>query len=341
MEPIDMNFLKQLSESTPEPVALDGQLITVQEPDGVLSSPLLVNPGIAHVDLSAWLLQQRDWIDQNLSKYGGILFRGFNLQTTEAFQKAFASISANPLHYTNRTSPRTAVFEHIYTSTDYPADQHIRMHTESSYAATWPSRIAFFCLIAPAEGGETPVADVRKVFQALKKETIKKFEEKKVMYVRNMNKGIGLSWQEVYQTSDRETVEAYLKEQHISFEWKSEDHLRIWWVKPAVRKHPSTGEWIWFNHAYFYHKINLDPDLVEFVAEEDLPFTARYGDGSAIEDEVIKEVDQAYSNTNKLFTWQKGDLLLLDNMLMAHGRQPFAGERKILVAMGDPINESL
>lgn len=338
---MDMNFLKQLSESVPAPVNLNDQLITVQEPDRTRSAPLMVTPGIAHVDLAGWLSGHQDWTDQQLRKYGGVLFRGFDLQTTEAFQKAFAGISASPLHYTNRTSPRTAVFEHIYTSTDYPSDQKILMHTESSYAVTWPSKIAFFCLQPPASGGETPVADVRKVFQALSPETIRKFEEKKVMYIRNMNKGIGLSWQEVYQTADKKTVEAYLQEQHMAFEWKNEDHLRIWWVKPALRKHPLTDEWIWFNHAYFYHKTNLEPDLVEFIAEEDLPFTARYGDGSPIEDEVIKDVDKAYESTITLFPWQKGDLLLLDNMLMAHGRQPFTGSRKILVAMGDPMNETL
>jgi hypothetical protein len=35
------------------------------------------------------------------------------------------------------------------------------------------------------------------------------------------------------------------------------------------------------------------------------------------------------------FDWQKGDVILLDNMLVAHARDPFEGPRKIVVAMGD------
>jgi alpha-ketoglutarate-dependent taurine dioxygenase len=32
--------------------------------------------------------------------------------------------------------------------------------------------------------------------------------------------------------------------------------------------------------------------------------------------------------------WQKGDVALLDNMKISHGRMPFEGDRRILVAMG-------
>jgi alpha-ketoglutarate-dependent taurine dioxygenase len=34
------------------------------------------------------------------------------------------------------------------------------------------------------------------------------------------------------------------------------------------------------------------------------------------------------------FRWERGDVLLLDNYLVAHGRNPYEGPRKILVAMG-------
>jgi hypothetical protein len=40
------------------------------------------------------------------------------------------------------------------------------------------------------------------------------------------------------------------------------------------------------------------------------------------------------------FPWQKGDILLLDNMLVAHGRAPYAGPRKVVVAMAEPVSLS-
>jgi CheY-like chemotaxis protein len=58
--------------------------------------------------------------------------------------------------------------------------------------------------------------------------------------------------------------------------------------------------------------------------------------GSPIEAQVIEELRQAYSEETITFPWQQGDILMLDNMLVAHGRAPYAGDRKILVSMGQP-----
>lgn len=338
MASLDQNLLQSLLQAKPELIALKDELVTITDPPSIGNFPVLIQPRMEHVDLADWIRQNKSTVEQKRQRFGGILFRGFAIPSVEAFQKAFSQVTAQPLHYTNRTSPRTLVNDHVYTSTDHPADQYIKMHTESSYAPAWPLSIGFFCFQPSVTGGETPIADVRQVYQKLKPATIETFRQKEVMYVRNMRKGIGLSWQEVYQTDDKAVVEAFLKKEGMSFEWITEDHLRVKWVRSAIRKHPTTGEWIWFNHAYFYHKISLDPTLLSMVAEADLPFTVYFGDGSVIEDQIIQEIEEAYAQSLIVFPWQKGDFLLLDNMLMAHGRNPFTGERKILVAMGDPIH---
>ncbi len=334
----DQSLLQNLLQTQPETITLGANPVTVTDPVTVGHFPVCIQPAIEYVAVADWIRQNKEIVAQKRKQYGAILFRGFALDSAETFEKAFAEVTQQPLLYTNRTSPRTLVNAHVYTSTDHPADQYILMHTESSYAPSWPLTIGFFCLTPSITGGETPIADVRKVYQLLRPETIAKFEEKQVMYVRNMRKGIGLSWQQVYQTDSRAEVEAKLTQDQMSFEWVSDDHLRVRWVRPAVRKHPVTDEWIWFNHAYFYHKKSLDANLVACVAEEDLPFTTYYGDGSRIADDVVDEITAAYQKCLLVFPWQKGDFLLLDNMLMAHGRNPFSGERKILVAMGDAMS---
>ncbi|HEX4955005.1 MAG TPA: TauD/TfdA family dioxygenase [Thermoanaerobaculia bacterium] len=62
------------------------------------------------------------------------------------------------------------------------------------------------------------------------------------------------------------------------------------------------------------------------------------GDGSPFEDEVSAELEAAYRDPMVLFPWRKGDVLLLDNMLVAPARAPFKGPRKIAVSMAEPVS---
>jgi alpha-ketoglutarate-dependent taurine dioxygenase len=161
------------------------------------------------------------------------------------------------------------------------------------------------------------------------------------MHVRNFGTGFGLSWQTVFQTSDKEEVERYCLQAGIRYEWGDEERLQIRQVRPAVAQHPRTGEWLWFNHATFFHVSTLEPTIRErMLAEfrsEDLPNNTYYVDGSEIEASVMDELREAYLRELVQFTWERGDVLMLDNMLTAHARRPFVGERKILVAMAEPF----
>lgn len=300
--------------------------------------PLVIAAGNKDVDLSAWMRENRAELRQLLRKCGGILFRGFGIRSAGDFKALVTRWSDRPMEYFDQTSPRSLVDDAVYTSTDYPPDQRIKMHNELSYAHRWPLEIFFFC-VRPAEaGGETPIADCRKVLSKLSKRTLEKFSAKGVMYVRNMIDGLGLSWQRVYQTDDPAKVNAHCTRNGISFAWKGEDHLKTVWTRPAVREHPVTGEATWFNHAYFYNILSTNPLLLDLVDDKDeLPFNTYYGDGSEIEPEVIEEIGGAFDATRVTFKWEMGDLLLLDNMLTAHGRSSYTGQRKVLVSMCEPV----
>jgi alpha-ketoglutarate-dependent taurine dioxygenase len=305
--------------------------------------PLVISP-TAQLDLFAWLQQNSALLRSLMETHGAVLLRGFGVETVDMFNRFVLAVAPNMLEYKERSSPRHKVEANIYTSTDYPAHQSIFFHNENSYQYTWPMKIFFYCHVPAVEGGETPIADVRKVYRRLSPAISKRFEEKHCMYVRNFDEALGLSWQEVFQTNDRQQVEEHCRVNYISCEWKENNRLRTRAVRPAIAVHPRTGEPVWFNHAAFFHVSTLDPSIREgllaAMPESDLPANSYYGDGSVIEPDVIEEIRSAYYAEAITFPWQKNDILAVDNMLVAHSRNPFAGERKILVGMAEPYSRS-
>lgn len=303
--------------------------------------PLVITPGEISIDLAAWAADNKEQISSYLTRHGAILFRGFGLSDAVEFERMISVVSDGSLPYQERSSPRTQVNGNIYTSTDYPPDHSIFLHNEQSYNSTFPSKIFFFCVTPAAQGGATPLADCRRVLQRIPAEIALRFMERKIQYVRNFGNGLGLSWQIAFQTADPAQVEAYCEGNDIDLEWKRDGGLRVRSIRPAVVRHPRSGEQAWFNHCTFFHISTLQAvigeTLAHHMAESELPTNTYYGDGSPIEADVLNKLREAYRAEMTRFEWKAGDLLLLDNMLTAHGRDPFTPPRKILVGMADPL----
>ena len=269
---------------------------------------------------------------------GATLLRGFELGSEQGFQDVVGAVTPALLQYDYASTPRSRRLGRIYTSTEYPAHQTIPLHNEMSYCARWPATLWFACLQPAKSGGDTPIADARRVFQRLDGSLRGQFDRRNgVRYVRNYGTGLDLSWQQAFDTRDRHVVEAYCRGQGIAFEWKRDDVLKTVQVCPSTTAHPRTGELVWFNQAHLFHPSALDREtravLLEVVEANDLPRNAYYGDGSPIEDSVLDEIRGAYAAEAMSFRWAAGDVLLIDNVLCAHGRTPFAGTRSVLVAM--------
>ena len=320
--------------------------VTHLQPEKTL--PLVIQPKLKDLNLPIWSENNRKFIKTNLLQYGGILFRGFDVNTQNDFEQFINSMCPQLMYYLEGATPRTQLSDKVYTSTEFPPEHSIALHNELSYVITWPMKIWFCCIQPPTQQGETPIADMRKVFQRISPQIKERFIEKGWMLVRNFGDGFGLPWQRSFRTNDQAVVEEYCRHAQIEIEWQDNNRLRTRQVRSAVAQHPDTGEMVWFNHIVFWHVSSLEPQfrerfLSEF-SEADLPYNTYYGDGSPIENSVIAEIREAYQQETIAFPWQKGDILMLDNMLVAHGRNPYSGPRKILTAMGEPfsrINNSL
>jgi alpha-ketoglutarate-dependent taurine dioxygenase len=231
-----------------------------------------------------------------------------------------------------------------YRSTPYPPDQAILFHNESSHLHRWPMKQWFFCLQAAREGGETPIVDCRTLYQRLRPEIRERFASKQLLYVRNFTPGFDVSWQDFFQTTEKSVVEERCRKDGIEFIWMEQDRLRTRQRCPAIMKHPKTGEPTFFNQIQLHHVSCLDSgvqdSLLAILGEEWLPRNVYYGDGSSIEEGIVSEMRELTRECAVQFAWQEHDILMVDNMLVAHGRQPFSGPRKIVVAMGEMVGQS-
>ncbi|WP_255006288.1 TauD/TfdA family dioxygenase [Roseovarius sp. M141] len=288
------------------------------------------------LSLEDWITSARRAFDQMVQAHGGVLFRGFDM-TQARFKTVVQSISDELLDYSFGSTPRSLVEAQVYTSTEYPCDQEIPLHNEMSYAARWPTRIWFYCDMPSNIGGATPIADSRRVYRSLPEEIRASFEEKGVLYVRRYDGLLDLSWQDSFRTTDPAVVEAECIRQGASFEWLGKDTLVTTLVRPATLVLERSEQRVWFNQANLFHTsalpLSVQAAIQSGFKESELPRAAYFGDGSAIAPDMVEYINKTYETCAYDVKWRRGDVLMLDNQRLAHGRRPFEGERRVLVAM--------
>ncbi|MGD9658762.1 MAG: TauD/TfdA family dioxygenase [Methylocystis sp.] len=283
-------------------------------------------------------------INSNMEKFremlllhGAILLRGFDV-TRDSFGAVVESLSGDRLDYIYRSTPRTSVADRIYTATNYPADREIPLHCEEAYQRNWPMLLAFYCERPADEGGETPLADMQKVTASIGLELVQRFRRRGVCYIRNYIDGVDLPWTDVFQTESRVEVERFCAIHDIEFDWRRDGTLHTAHICQGTALHPHSGDEVWFNQAHLFHVSSLGAsiaqDMIETFGLKGLPRNAVYGDGGEIAVEDLQSIQNAFEQERVTFRWQKNDVLLLDNMQVAHGRLRYSGHRSILVAMG-------
>jgi alpha-ketoglutarate-dependent taurine dioxygenase len=268
-----------------------------------------------------------------------LVFRGFGV-TADKRDEVMDLLLPNRLPYVYGNAPRMKVGKNVYTSSGYPPEFTVPPHNELPYAAQWPARVLFVCERAAASGGETPVVDGARWLESLDP-AVRAAYAGGIRYTHNLHYGLGpgKSWQETFETDDRDDVEEYLAGSGATWHWKSDGGLRIAQTRPSVVHHPVTGAEVWFNQSDQWHVRGYGDDmpaaLAEIMPEEELPKSVTFADGSPIPAEYVAHVrDRGFAAAVDV-SWQEGDLLLIDNVLVAHGRRPFKGQRRLLVAISD------
>ncbi len=302
--------------------------------------PCEITPASTGTDASghglATYLKTLSDLDEMLIREKALVFRGFNV-AAGTLDSVMDALLPSRLAYVHGNSPRSKVGENVYTSTEYPPQLTISMHNELSYAARCPSRLLFFCERAAETGGATPVVDGVRWLNSLDQEVRAAFADG-VRYTQNLHDGIGLgkSWQETFEADDRAAVEEYLAGADATWQWNDEG-LRISQVRAATVRHPVTGDEVWFSQFDQWHPAALGDAaaaaLARIMPQEEVPQSVTFADGTPIPGEYATHVRDMGLAAAIDVDWRTGDVLLIDNVLVGHGRRPFTGSRRVLVAM--------
>ena len=282
----------------------------------------------------------RDAVRSVVAEQGAMRIRGLELRDAADAEAVFRQLGTL-MTETEAFAPRTRYAPGVYSATKWPPNQPMCVHHELSYAYEVPSLMLFACLVTPAVGGATPLADGAAVLGALPRDLVERFERQGWLLVRNYNDDIGATIADVFGTNDRGAVERYCRANAIDFEWRDGGGLRTRQRGTAVVRHPLTGRRCWFNQIAFLNEWTLAPDVREYLVDvygpDAQPFNTRFGNGDPIGPDIVHVINETYEAHSVREPWQAGDLLVVDNIRTAHGREPFEGAREIVVAMADPV----
>lgn len=316
------------------------------------SLPIRIDPDLAkatgEVAPVEWASQNASQIKDIVSDAGVALIRGLDVNSPEIFRAVCKAIEPGLRPYTGGDSPRNGLGDQVYTSTEYDASLELLLHNELSYAGWSPSLVFFGCMLPSTTGGETQIADGRAIYDQMPPHIRDTFEQKGITYLQHLwdadgEPSVGKSWQETFETTDRNTAEGYLNASNMAWEW-TDFGLRTKAAKDAILIHPKTGQKCWWNQANQWHRdiagvktsfgASDDPRFDPVTAgEETLGNHVTYGDGSEISVDDLMTVSEISRSVEVAFPWEQGDVMVIDNILAMHGRKPFTGPRSIIVAM--------
>jgi alpha-ketoglutarate-dependent taurine dioxygenase len=292
-------------------------------------------------DPVSWVAEHRKALRAAVSEHGAVLVRGLGLRDADQVGAVFRRLANGLMTEREAFASRRIYSDGVYSSSTWPANQQMCMHHELSYRMEFPGLMLFACLSAPTSGGVTGVADAPTVLNALPVELVRRFEREGWLLTRNYNDEIGASYAQAFGTEDRGAVERYCRANAIEFEWQPDGGLRTRQRRSAIVRHPVTGQRCWFNQIAFLNEWTLDPEvreyLVDVYGEDGLPFNTRFGNGDPIGEDIVQLLNQVYEANTRREPWQAGDLMLVDNIRLAHSREAYEGQREILVGLADAV----
>ncbi len=311
-------------------------LRSVQSGDG----PVTVGADGAD-DPASWIGRYGGDLRALLHEHGAVLVTGLGVRSAQALAEVRDAFGAKPADLREQFAARSEFGAGVYSSPEWAPDREMCLHHEQSYAVTFPGLLLMACVSTPDTGGATLLGDTRQVIEHLPAELVSRFREQGWLLVRNFRPYFGLSWSDAYGHDTPTAVEHYCAVNVIGCQWQRDGTLHTAQRRAAIVRHPVTGQECWFNQIAFFSQWSIDVTerdiLLKTFGPSGIPFNTAYGNGETFSADEFTSLLDGYDAVLRRVQWEAGDLLLVDNLLTAHGREPYTGDREILVALADPV----
>ncbi len=288
-------------------------------------------------DLPAYLKSKKADVGLLLKNAGTVLFRGFDVAAPEDFDAVVEAYGDDNFAYKESLSNavRVNVTPRVFTANEAPPETSIYLHHEMAQTPIYPSKLFFYCQIAADKGGATPLCRSDVLLEKLAKEDpdlVQAFADKGVRYSSTMplendaGSGQGRSWRSTLSCESKEGAEARL--QALGYEWKWQEHesLRVTTPVLSAVRSVDDGRRVFFNQLIAAFRGWSD-------SRNDASKSICFGDGTAITPDHMAGAIRLADELSFDLQWQSGDVALIDNFTVMHGRRPFEGTRRVLASL--------
>ena len=300
------------------------------------SHPAVFSPA-GNADLGAFLAANHELVAEGLNAKGAVLFRNFDVSDPEDFDAAVEGYGGDNFAYAKSLSNavRVNVTPRVFTANEAPPTTEIYLHHEMAQTPIYPSKLFFFCEIAPEVGGATPLCRSDLLMERLQQDLpdlVAVFRDKGVRYTNVMpadddaGSGQGRSWKSTLSVDDKEAAEERLTDLAYAWEWQGDGSLRVTTPRLDAVRELATGRSAFFNQLIAAYRGWSD-------SRNDASRSITFGDGTVISHEGMMRVIEIAEELTHDHAWHAGDVVLVDNYLVMHGRRPFAGKRRVLASL--------
>lgn len=287
--------------------------------------------------VAAWVQANQQPLLEQLAERGAILLRGLPARSDLDFDRVVQSLGLANFSYAESLSNavRKNRTERVFTANEAPPEVEIYLHHEMAQTPVYPSKLMFYCELASSSGGATPLCRSDVVLSVLEErapEFVRRCEQEGVRYTNvmpasaDLASGQGRSWQSTLSVATKAEAETRLSALGYGFEWMADGSLRATTpVLPAIRS-LDDGRRVFFNQLIAAFRGWQD-------ARNQASKSVSFGDDQAIAESDMRIVCDAGEELTFDLPWQTGDIALVDNFLVMHGRRPFQGKRRVLASL--------